>query len=78
MSKWLNELNIINLKLYMFHMLIRRGVMTSHIRIQVVNLLKVSKNSIGHLNNSRKNIEGREISHINTLSWTYFVIVITH
>ena len=32
MSKWLNELNIINLKLYMFHMLIPWGVMTSHIR----------------------------------------------
>ena len=32
MSKWLNELNVINLKLYMFHMLIAWGVMTSHIR----------------------------------------------
>ena len=32
MSKWLNELNIINLKLYMFHMIIPWGVMTSHIR----------------------------------------------
>ena len=31
MSKWLNELNIINLNLYMFHMLIPWGVMTSHI-----------------------------------------------
>ena len=31
MSKWLNELNIINLNLYMFHMLITWGVMTSHI-----------------------------------------------
>ena len=32
MSKWLNELNVINLKLYMFHLLIPWGVMTSHIR----------------------------------------------
>ena len=32
MSKWLNELNIINLKLYMLHMLIPWGVMTSLIR----------------------------------------------
>ena len=32
MSKWLNELNIINLKLYMFYMLIPWGVMTSHTR----------------------------------------------
>ena len=32
MSKWLNELNIINLKLYMFYMLIPWGVMTSHLR----------------------------------------------
>ena len=31
MSKWLNELNIINLNLYMFHMLIPWGVMTPHI-----------------------------------------------
>ena len=31
MSKWLNELNIINLNLYIFHMLIPWGVMTSHI-----------------------------------------------
>ena len=31
MSKWLNELNVINLNLYMFHMLITWGVMTSHI-----------------------------------------------
>ena len=31
MSKWLNELNIINLKLYMFHILIPWGVMTSRI-----------------------------------------------
>ena len=31
MSKWLNDLNIINLNLYMFHMLITWGVMTSHI-----------------------------------------------
>jgi hypothetical protein len=30
MSKWLNELNVINLNLYMFHMLIPWGVMTSH------------------------------------------------
>ena len=30
MSKWLNELNIINLNLYVFHMLIPWGVMTSH------------------------------------------------
>ena len=29
MSKWLNELNVINLNLYMFHMLIPWGVMTS-------------------------------------------------
>ena len=50
MSKWLNDLNVINLKLYMFHMLIPWGVMTSH--IEVVNLLKVSKHCIDHLNNS--------------------------
>ena len=31
MSKWLNELNIINLNLYTFHMLTTWGVMTSHI-----------------------------------------------
>ena len=31
MSKWLNELNIINLNLYIFHILITWGVMTSHI-----------------------------------------------
>ena len=29
MSKWLNELHIINLNLYMVHMLIPWGVMTS-------------------------------------------------
>ena len=32
MSKWLNELNIIDLKFYMLHMLIPWGVMTSLIR----------------------------------------------
>jgi len=32
MSKWLNELNIINLKLNILHILIPWGVMTSHIR----------------------------------------------
>ena len=32
MSKWLNELNVINMKLYMFHMLTPWGVMTSHLR----------------------------------------------
>ena len=32
MSKWLNELNVINLKLYMSHFLIPWGVMTSHLR----------------------------------------------
>ena len=31
MSKWLNELNVINLNLYMFRMLITWGVMTSDI-----------------------------------------------
>ena len=78
MSKWLNELNIINLKLYMFHMPFPWGVMPSHIRSRGVNLLKVGKHCIGHLNNSSKNIEGREISHINILSWTSFVILSTH
>ena len=37
--------------------------------------MKVSKHRIGHLNNSWKNIEGREISHINILSWTSSMIV---
>ena len=32
MSKLLNELIVINMKLYMFHLLITWGVMTSHIR----------------------------------------------
>ena len=68
MSKWLNELNAINLKLYISHVLIPWGVMTSHLRSRGSNLLAVSKHYIGHLNNSRKNIEGREISHINILS----------
>ena len=31
MSKWSNEMNIINMNLYMLHMLITWGVMTSHI-----------------------------------------------
>ena len=62
----------------MFHMLIPWGVMTSH-RISIGSkLIEVSKRRVGHLNNSRKNIEGREISHINILSWTSFVIVSTH
>ena len=30
-QKIMNKLNVINLNLYMFHMLITRGVMTSHI-----------------------------------------------
>ena len=32
MSKWLNDLNVINLKLYMFHMPFPWGVMPSRIR----------------------------------------------
>ena len=43
----------------------------------MVNLLKVSKHCIGHLNNSWKNIEGREIWHTNILSWTSSMIVST-
>ena len=31
-SKWLNDLNVINMKLYMSHLLIPWGVMTSHLR----------------------------------------------
>ena len=51
-SKWLNELNIININLYMIHMLIPWGVMTSH-RISIGSkLIEVSKRRIGHLNNS--------------------------
>ena len=34
MSKWLNGLNVINLKLYMFHMPFPWGVIPSHIRIR--------------------------------------------
>ena len=54
MSKLLNELIVINLKLYMPHLLIPWGVMTSHLEVEVVNLLKVSKHCIGHLNNFMK------------------------
>ena len=32
MNKWLNDLNVINLKLYMFHIPFPWGVMPSHIR----------------------------------------------
>ena len=32
MSKWLNDLNVVNLKLYMFHITFPWGVMPSHIR----------------------------------------------
>ena len=52
MSKWLNDLNVINLKLYMFHMPFPWGVMPSHIRSRGGKFLKASKHCIGHLNNS--------------------------
>ena len=40
MSKWLNELNVTNLKLYMSNLLIPWGVMTSHLRSRGSKFIK--------------------------------------
>ena len=63
----------------MFHMLIPWGVMTSH-RISIGSkLIESQQRKNWSLEQFMKEyIEGREISHINILSWTSFVIVSPH
>ena len=62
----------------MFHMLIPWGVMTSHIKSRGGKFIEGQQTLYWSLEQFMKNIEGREISHINILSWTSFVIVSTH
>jgi hypothetical protein len=73
------ELNIIKLKLYMLHMFVPWGVVTSHTR-SISGKIYWKLTNIALVNDAihEKVNKGREDSHSNILCWTSFMIVSPH